>query len=305
MPSPDLIEAYLREREQVGHLAPSTLSGYRDELELLNARQIPFTPEGIAGFVTKHPDGTSLAANTRNRRLAILRGFSGWLVRHHHLRKNPTKGLKRAKVPSGFSSSLRTDDLQRVIGVLVARPPTWRRMRDLALVLVPFYTGLRVTELHRLDMDQVDIDGAVLRQALRKGGGSTDVLLHPCAVRVLRAWLRVRPADAGPALFVAERGERLGVRGIQKVYQGLRRDADLVVRFHPHRLRHAYATALLGRGVSLGTIQRLMNHASIQTTSRYLHADEHMMRAAVSLLPDVLGDFLALEHGPGSAGEAP
>lgn len=78
------------------------------------------------------------------------------------------------------------------------------------------------------------------------------------------------------------------MRAIQKVYETLRRDAELSARFHPHRLRHAYATALLGKGVSIGTIQRLMNHASLQTTSRYLHADEAMMRAAVNLLPSVL-----------------
>ncbi|MDP2311706.1 MAG: tyrosine-type recombinase/integrase [Pseudomonadota bacterium] len=295
MPSTDLIEAYLRERAEADGLAPSTLHGYREELELLNARQVPLTPEGIAGFVSNHPDGSPLAPNTRNRRLAILRAFSRWLVRHHHLAKNPTRGLKRAKVPQGFTASVGADDLQRVLAALVTRPSGWRRTRDLALVLVPFYTGLRVTELHRLDTRQVDADAALLRHAVRKGGSTTDVLLHLCAVRVLRAWLGARPASDEPALFIGERGPRLGVRGIQKVYEGLRRDAGLSVRFHPHRLRHAYATALLGRGVTLGTIQRLMNHASIQTTSRYLHADEDMMRAAVALLPDLLGDLCLTE----------
>lgn len=289
MPSTALIEAYLSHRAESDGLAPSTLHGYREELELLNARQVPITPEGIARFVSYQADGSHLAPNTRNRRLTILRAFAAWLVRTGELAENPTSGLKRAKVPQGFIASVSTDDLQRVLAAVVSRPATWRRTRDLALVLIPFYTGLRVTELHGLDVGQVDADAAMLRNAVRKGGGATDVLLHPCAVRVLGVWLRDRPVGPDPALFTGDRGRRLGVRGIQKVYEGLRRDSGLSIRFHPHRLRHAYATALLGQGVSLGTIQRLMNHASIQTTSRYLHADEHMMRAAVSLLPDVLG----------------
>lgn len=290
MPTLDLIEAYLRERAELDRLAPTTLHGYREELGFLVSREIPLTREDLSRFITTHPNGAALAPNTRNRRLAILRAFAAWLVREGHQAHNPTVGLRRAKVPQGFSAAVGLDELQRVLGALVARPSTWRRTRDLALVLVPFYTGLRVTELHRLDLHQVDLGAGVVRRATRKGGGVTDVLLHACATKVLTAWLRERPPTDEAALFLAEHGERLGVRGIQKVFEGLRAEAQLTVRFHPHRLRHAYATALLGRGVSLGTIQRLMNHASIQTTSRYLHADEQMMRAAVALLPDVLGD---------------
>lgn len=187
MLSPELIDAYLRDRVETDHLAKSTLRGYREELELLIDRQIPLTQHGLSGFVSAHPSGPPLAPNTRNRRLAILRAFCTWLVAQGHLVENPVMGLKRAKVPQGFSAAIGMSDLNRVLQVLVARPPSWRRTRDLALVLVPFYTGLRVSELHKLTISQVDLPSALLHQATRKGGGATDVLLHACAARVLAA----------------------------------------------------------------------------------------------------------------------
>lgn len=151
-----------------------------------------------------------------NDTLTRRRPSSSWLVREHYLAEDPSAGLKRAKVPQGFSASVALEDLDRVLGALALRPPGWQRVRDAALVLVPFSTGLRVSELRRLDTSHVDTRAALLRQALRKDGSTTDVLLHRCAVRVLTAWLRIRPVLDHPALFVGERDLRLGVRASRR-----------------------------------------------------------------------------------------
>ncbi|MFZ5478331.1 MAG: tyrosine-type recombinase/integrase, partial [Myxococcota bacterium] len=200
--------------------------------------------------------------------------------------------------PRRSRSALAQADLERVVGVLLAEPPSWRRTRDGTLLLLFFYTGLRLTEAHRLDVDQVDLGGGVLRAALRKGGDVTDVVLHPCLAAQLAVWLQVRPrAQAGasfsqenestPAgcLFPAERGARLSKRQIQKRLKALGEAAGLGVALHPHLLRHAHATGLLREGVATAVIQQSMNHHALATTELYLHGDLGLVRLAIARLP--------------------
>lgn len=251
-------------------------------------RGIPLEPAPLAAFITRRPSGELLAAATRNRRLSLVRGFLGYLRRHRLLRGNPLRDVRRARLPRTPRVALSALDIAAVVKALLAESPSWRRTREATILMCFFYTGLRLTELTRLDLDQVDLGAGVLRRALRKGGDITDVVLHPCVAAQLAIWVAARPAASDGSLF--PRGntpERLSGRMVQKRLRALGQAAGLGMSLHPHLLRHAHATGLLRAGVSVAIIQESMNHRALATTERYLHGDLGLVREAVGRLPAV------------------
>lgn len=286
-PTPDQLSRYLRHLADDRHLAASTVAGYREELALVIHREVLLEPEALAAFVSRTVDGRPLAPNTRNRRLAIVRGFCRFLVRRGELASDPTAAIARARVPRDLSAALTVEDLRRVMAVLREALFSWRRTRDEAILSLLFYSGLRVSELVALDVAQVDVGRGILLQAVRKGGGKTDVVLADRARSVLASWLPVRPGEASGPVFLSSPGRRLSVRQIQKRLQRLGVQAGLGDRLHPHALRHAHATALLRVGVDVEIVRRSMNHATLTTTARYLHSDETLLRESLERLPEL------------------
>lgn len=293
------LDAYLRHLADDLRRAPSTVAGYRAELRLLIDRGIAPEPEALAAFVTRTPGGALLAPTTRNRRLAIVRGFALHLVRAGVLPADPTAAIRRPRVPARTAAALGVDDIGSALAAAGREPDAARRARDRAIVLVLFYTGLRVTELLRLDLAQLDLPGGLLRRATRKGGGTTDVVLHPCASEALAAWLEGRGQAPSGAVFPRGNTGRLSVRAVQKRLAAIGAAAGISGRLHPHALRHAHATALLRAGTPTELIRQSLNHRSLQTTQRYLHGDLGMVRDAVGSLP-----WVGAAPPRGAAGEA-
>lgn len=280
------VSDYLRHLELERHRAPSTLRGYREELARLVNHRIPLKRQALARWVATGDAGQPLAPNTRNRRLVILRGFAAYLVHQKLLPEDPSAGIERARVPRDNKGALSTADLERLHETLMTKKPSWRRTRDEAIFLMLFQVGLRVSELHALNLDQVDLANGTLRSAVRKGGGSVDAQLNPTAVAMLSDWIAIRPSTSDSAVFVGgPTRARLGVRSIQKRLAELGRASGLRVPLHPHALRHAHATALYREGADIVVIGQSLNHASIQTTRRYIHTDEATLRAALATLP--------------------
>ena len=143
--------------------------------------------------------------------------------------------------------------------------------RDRAILELFYSSGLRLAELHGLDLDAFESDFSEVR-VTGKGSRQRIVPVGRKAREALRAWLRERPdhADAGErALFVSRRGSRLSRNSIGTRLAFWARRAGLGVKVHPHRLRHSYATHLLDMGADLREIQELLGHASLATTEKY------------------------------------
>lgn len=283
------LDAYLRHLADDLRRADSSIAGYRAELRLLLDRGTPFEAEAIAAFVTRAANGAPLAPTTRNRRLAIVRGFCRYLVAIGVLGDDPTAAIRRAKVPARTVAAVTADEVALAVAAARSGTGAATAARDVAILLLLFYTGLRVTELLRLGVGQLDLGAGLLRDAVRKGGGTTDVVLHPCASAALAAWLAARPNVPGGAIFPGAGGGRLTARAAQKRLRKIGDLAGLGARLHPHALRHAHATALLRSGTSTELIRQSLNHRSLQTTQRYLHGDLAMVRSAVGALPWIRG----------------
>ena len=195
-------------------------------------------------------------------------------------------------VPEWVQRPARRKSLPRPLGrseVIKLRAAAMRVEDPLAhpIVTTMLDTGLRVSELCNLDID--DVDYVDLSALVIGGKGEKDrtVLFTKSTTEALEAWTPIRKMrtnlsdefDSERALFLSSRGRRINPRSIQKMIDRLADEADIPrSRLSPHTLRHTFATGLLERGADLVTIQRLLGHASIATTRVYLEISDQTLR---------------------------
>lgn len=157
-------------------------------------------------------------------------------------------------------------------------------IRNRALVVVLYRTGLRITEALALEPKDLDLGEGAVRVLRGKGGRSRTVGIDPGAVAVLNEWLAIREAwivegrSIGAAVFCQRDGRRLESSYIRVLVPRLARRAGIEKRVHAHGLRHTHAAELRSEGVDIGIISKQLGHRSISTTARYL---DHIMPTAV------------------------
>jgi len=223
------------------------------------------------------------------RRAAAVRGFFDWAHATTLINTNPAVRLS-VKFPRQTLPQVLEQDQVATMLEAAARAAEEGRVsavRDWALAELAYATGLRVAELVRLDVNDVDLGNRLVR-AMGKGSKERMAPFGAPAARALEAWLdQARPAllaslahnTAGPALFVGLRGGRLDAREA-------RRGIDRVSRaagqggLSPHTLRHSAATHLLEGGSDLRSVQELLGHASLATTQRYTHVTTERLWAS-------------------------
>ncbi|MEV6341253.1 tyrosine-type recombinase/integrase [Nocardia vinacea] len=183
--------------------------------------------------------------------------------------------VKRVRVPRpGEPYALSRADQGKV-----ERASLRRSVRDAAIIAVLLYTGARVEECERLDLDDVAITARTGRIRLHgKGDEVHEVPLPVVARERLTAWIEVRGNVAGP-LWTGQRG-RLTISGITQVVLAVGADAG-IPGLRPHTLRHTYATRLRQGGADVAQVQALLNHASVETSARYFRAGTAEQAATV------------------------
>ncbi len=219
--------------------------------------------------------GTPAATSTRNVELVALR-----VLFRSRGAGDPTAGLALKRPDHRHPDVPTTSELG---ALFLAASQEEARERALVVLALLFQAGLRVHELVALDVEQVDVEAAVLLGVAGKNGTRFDVPLGPEAVILLGQWLERHPGDPGP-LFPGPTPScpRASVRSIQRLFERLRETAGLTKRLTPHSLRHATATEAIGRGVSLPDTAALMRHARIETTMIYVAIASNARRLAAT-----------------------
>ena len=280
------IDAYLERLRSERRASKATVAGRQQDLAAFAAycRAAGAPPpeqldvHHVRGYVA-HLRRAKRGAATVKRHLSSLRGFFRHLLDEGVLRHNPGLEVRAPKQPQPLPKTLTQDDVVR----LVEAPADGEGIaaRDRAILELFYSSGLRLAELHGLDLDAFQTDLSEVR-VTGKGSRTRIVPVGRKAREALRAWLRERRdlAPAGEqALFVSTRGRRLSRGSIQTRLAYWARRAGLGVRVHPHRLRHSFATHLLEESGDLRAVQELLGHASITTTQVYTHLDfAHLAR---------------------------
>jgi integrase/recombinase XerC len=226
----------------------------------------------IRGFMADlHRQGHARASVAR--KLSALRAFGRHLRREGWIDSNPA-GLaatprREQKVPAHLS----VDEMSKLLETPDTTEPLGRR--DRAILELFYASGLRLSELVGLDVEDVNLRQRMVR-VMGKGAKERVVPFNHAAEKALRAWLRDRAALVKAdrdALFVNFRGSRLTGRSVERLVARYVSLCSTRFGISPHALRHSFATHLLQRGADLRAIQELLGHVQLSTTQRYTHVN--------------------------------
>jgi site-specific recombinase XerD len=267
-------------------VAPATAVAYRHDLEAFTAwagRAGTTDPSAVDRTMLRRYLASlstrGLARSTMARRTSALRRYFAWARRAGYIEGEPAKALAAPKGGGRLPRVLHDGELRVLLDAEpheVGLDPV--RLRDDAVLEILYGSGLRVSEVCRLDLADVDPARRTVR-AWGKGSKQREVPLSEPAADAVSDWVaRGRPAfaaDSAPdALFLNRRGVRLGPRDVRRI---VTKRAERPT--HPHALRHTYATHLLDGGADLRVVQELLGHATVATTQIYTHVSRERLRA--------------------------
>jgi len=282
-----LLAEFLRYLTAERQLSPHTLSNYRRDLERLDAQLAEL---GCAGWLqlderrlrqaVAQLHGNGLSGRSLARLLSATRSFYRYLAREGQVEQNPALAVQAPKPGRRLPQTLDVDQISALLDQTPASDDDPLLIRDLAMMELLYSSGLRVSELAGLNVDDPDLRGASVR-VTGKGRKTRELPIGRKALAALERWLPQRNRLAAldeSALFVGQRGRRLGVRAIEQRLRHHGEQAGVNGRVYPHRLRHSFASHVLESSADLRAVQELLGHADIATTQIYTHLDfQHLM----------------------------
>ena len=273
----DLIQAYENYLTKVKQASSNTVFSYMRDIrqfsqwmqEELTAEILDANQKNISSYLSYlEAEGKSNA--TISRTLASLKNFYQYLVSFGFLEKSPVIDIHvdrgQKKLPQILNG--------REIELLLSQPVCVdaKGYRDKAMLEVMYATGVRVSELIELDLDDVNLELGIIKCGDAKK--SRAIPLYPVALRALSTYIReirdtlVAVPDE-TALFVNINGSRMSRQGFWKILKHYQASAKIEKEITPHTLRHSFAVHLLENGADLGSLQELLGHSDISSTQMY------------------------------------
>ncbi|HEY8241352.1 MAG TPA: site-specific tyrosine recombinase XerD [Kiritimatiellia bacterium] len=269
-------------------LSPHTRSAYASDLasllKFLAEKSInsvnTITRRHILDYLYREKE-SGLSPNSLSRRLVSIRVFLRYLQQEQLLAVNVTDTMDSPKLWKMLPDTLSTKEVDR----LLAAPDKEKKsgLRDAAILETFYGTGLRVSELVALTLDDLHFDDGYVR-CVGKGNKERVVPIGGSATRTLRRYIdEQRPRLAGDSgtrvLFLTRRGTGFSRKGIWKMIKDYARQAGITKDISPHTLRHSFATHMLSNEAPLRVIQEMLGHADIATTQIYTHVDSSRLKA--------------------------
>jgi integrase/recombinase XerC len=286
------IDEFLRELADGRQLSAHTVAAYRHDLAELaafldtyfQADDWPWSRvdrNALRRFLG-HLAQQRLARRTIARRLSAARSLFRYLHREDLVEANPARTVRSPKLERSLPQWLSRGDAEKVFAVAESRAAegTMRATRDLAMIELFYATGMRLSELHGLDMDDVDLIGEQVK-VRGKGRKERIIPLGSASVAALRRYQLRRneiAAKNNGAVFLNQNGKRLSRRQIQEIVRKAVEAGASEAGVSPHALRHSFATHLLDAGADLLAVKELLGHASLSTTSIYTHTSKERLK---------------------------
>ncbi len=269
--------------------SPRTIAAYGRDVRAVVALLPPNTDARQLGpaALDRALSGLTGAPASLQRARSAVRAWGRWLEQMELVAGNPARAIRTKRLPGTPPDHLSDSEVRRLLKV-VRQTDTTAARRDRVWVEVLLHTGIRVSELAGLDLQDVDLESKHLRVRVKGGAVQTRFLrtdLRALLARHLRERHRSGSVGSGEsALWLSNQGTRLTVRQIQRQLQGWLRAAGIEKRLGPHGLRHTFATALYERSRDLLVVQRALGHASVETTRRYTHLCDDALQEAIERL---------------------
>ena len=272
-------------------VSPNTLAAYRSDLSQLidylksthfsgNGSDWKDVDEEMMSQYLLHLHALEYSDTTRARKVASSKSLFGFLLDEGLVSQDPTENISSPRIGRSLPETLSTEDVDDLL-TSASEENTPDSLRDSAMFELLYASGLRVTELVSLNLEDLDLEQGNVR-CLGKGGKERIIPVHSGAVEVLRRYIDdARPtfvkSQSERALFMNRRGQRLSRQGFWLILKAHAKRAGITKKITPHTLRHSFATHLLQGGAPLRHVQELLGHSSITTTQVYTHlTSEHV-----------------------------
>ena len=238
---------------------------------------------GYLGHLHQHCKKSTIA-----RKLSAVRSFYRYLVKHGYIDVNPSDTVQTPKQDQPIPTYLPIDDMFRLLASV--KTDTLLGLRNRAMFETLYSTGIRVSELAGLDVQDIDFHEHVIR-VKGKGGHERMVPIGKTALSFIETYRkRMECMDrvtrspiemvSGGALFLNKFNTRLSVRSIARILEKTTRECGLTIPVSPHAFRHTFATHMLDAGADLRVVQELLGHKSLSTTQKYTHVSiDRLMEA--------------------------
>lgn len=226
-------------------------------------------------------DGNGLGIKTQNYHLICLRAFLKYLAKNDIKSLAPEK-IELAKIPKRTVEVLSREELDRIFNMVDLSKKNG--LRDKAILEMLYSTGLRVSEMANLNIDQVDLKR---REFMVRGKGKKPriVFLSERAAKAIERYLKSRQDNFKPLItnnlkshILEEEKRRLSTVSIETIVRKYARHAGIIKKVTPHTLRHSYATELLMNGADIRSVQEMLGHSSITTTQIYTHITDKKLK---------------------------
>jgi integrase/recombinase XerC len=290
-----IADEYLREIESGRQLSAHTVTAYRRDLAQFAAFLTKrferadwswtevdrLTLRAYLGEMTR----AGLARRSIARKLSAIRAFFRYLHREEIVETNTARAVRSPKLDKKLPGWLTTAEIEKLFLAAEVRGARggFRDARDYAMLELFYATGMRLSELHTLDLTSIDTVGDQVR-VLGKGRKERIIPIGRSAMTAIRRYepRRMEIAPRSPAdrkaMFVSERGARLSRRQIQNVMTAFLEQAADDAGLSTHSLRHSFATHLLDAGADLLAVKELLGHASLSTTQIYTHTSKERLK---------------------------
>ncbi|MBE3568639.1 MAG: site-specific tyrosine recombinase XerD [Bacillales bacterium] len=225
------------------------------------------------------------SAKTLARHVASLRSFHQFLLREKVADQDPSVHIESPHLERSLPKVLTLSEVEALLEAPDTSKPSG--LRDAAMLELLYATGIRVSELVNLNVDDLHLKMGFLR-CIGKGNKERIIPVGKTALHVLDQYLQYgRPNMQSKkyrtdALFLNHHGNRLTRQGFWKILKGLAKKANIEKELTPHTLRHSFATHLLENGADLRAVQEMLGHADISTTQIYTHVTKTRLREVYS-----------------------
>ena len=266
-------------------LSDNTLQSYKRDIkqyesyvEENNINYLKVNEESIRKYL-EHLNEIGKKSSTVSRNLASIRSFYQFLIRIKELSKDPTENIQSPKVAKRIPSILTSKEVE----LLLEQPQDvdLKGIRDKAMLEFAYATGMRVTEIISLNIEDVNLEeGYVL---CKYGSKQRNIPLGTLSLKALKQYMEEsRPYlirdESVTALFVNVNGKRLTRQGFWKIVKYYKEQAHISKEITPHVLRHSFATHLLQNGADLKAIQTMLGHSDISSTQVYMQFQDEGLK---------------------------
>lgn len=297
-----LLESYLRYLQLERSLSPNTFRSYRldlagNEHQGANHGFFPFVAEKkltslddvdknlLREYIARLRD-EGIAPRSIARKLSAIRSLYRYLLREKKVANTPFgydgRSRRKAfqlKLEKRLPDFLTASELERLLKAPDAN--TFAGKRDQAIIELLYATGMRVSELVSLNMENLDLENREIR-VIGKGDKIRTTLIGTPAVKALKPYLKERQKlwtkRYDHPVFISQYGKRLLARRVQKLLDKYAQKVQIGKKVHPHMLRHSFATHMLDGGADLRVVQELLGHASLTSTQVYTHLSQSQTR---------------------------